>query len=105
MDYYSYFKRKYPYINDEDLEILEFQAKEILIHLLFKSSKRATREQREYAYDEYAMWILRCMQEIVERQGMTSALSYSENGISITFSREQISKALLDEIVPFVGVK
>lgn len=105
MDYYSYFKRKYPHIEDEDLEILEYQAKEILIHLLFKSSANITREKKEREFEAYSMWILRAMQELIERIGATSALSYSENGISVSYGREQLSTALIEEVVPYVGVR
>lgn len=101
MDYQGYFKKKYPHIEDYDLEILEGSAKEILCHLLFKSSKSTTNEDRIYAYEEYKYWILRCMQEMIERMGATSSISYSENGISITFGQEQLSSALVNEIVPF----
>lgn len=104
MDYLNYFKRKYPYIEDDDLDILEDTAKEILIHLLFKSFYNVSEEQKEVAYDRNKYWILRCMQEMIERNGMTSAIAYQENGISISFSREQISKALIDEIVPIVSI-
>lgn len=102
MDYQGYFNKKYPHIEDYDLKILEESSKEILCHLLFKSSKRITVEDKEYAYEEYKFWILRCMQEMIERMGCTSAISYSENGISISFSQEQLSSALVNEIVPFV---
>lgn len=105
MDYIKYFEKKYPHLDKEDIELLEGQAKEILIHLLFKSQYKITDAQKEYAYEEYKYWILRCMQEMVERAGMTSAIAYKENGISITFSQEQLSLALRNEIVPIVGVQ
>lgn len=101
MDYKDYFKRKYPHIDYYDLEILEGSAKEILCHLLFKSSKSISNQDKEYAYEEHKYWILRCIQEMIERMGATSAISYQENGISITFGREQLSSALVNEIVPF----
>ena len=101
MDYQGYFKRKYPHIDEYDLVVLEGSAKEILCHLLFKSSKSITCKEKEYAYQEYKFWILRCMQEMIERMGATSAISYSENGISISFGSEQLSSALVNEIVPF----
>lgn len=104
MDYLYYFKRKYPHIEHYDLEILEGSAKEILCHLLFKSSKKVSNEDKEYAYEEHKFWILRAMQEMIERIGATSAISYSENGVSITFGQEQLSTALLNEIVPFTRV-
>lgn len=105
MDYLSYFKRKYPHIEEDDLDILHDTAKEILIHLLFKSSYIVSKERKEIAYREYRYWILRCMQEMIERSGMTSAIAYSENGISISFSQEQLSEALINEVgtIPFVS--
>ena len=40
------------------------------------------------------------MQEFIERDGNTSALHYSENGISISFDSSQLSSTLINEIVP-----
>lgn len=101
----EYFHGKYPVIKMEELYFLEGSAKEILIHLLFKSSTQITEAQRVYAYENYHFWIIRCMQEMIERSGATSAVSYAENGISISWSQEQISKALRDEIVPIASIK
>lgn len=105
MELVSYFKKKYPHIEEDDLDILEDSAKEILIHLLFKSSYVVDDSRKEYAYEYYKYWIMRCMQEMIERLGMTSVISYKENGISITFGREQISQSLIDEIVPIAFVR
>ena len=102
MDYKKYFQEKYPYIDNTDLEILENQAKEILIHLLFKSSYDVSEEQKATAYRNYEFWLLRCMQEIIERKGITSVIAYKENGISLTFGQEQLSNALINEITPIV---
>ena len=100
----NYFHDKYPAIKMEELYLLEGSAKEILIHLLFKSSTKVTETQRAYAYEYYQFWIIRCMQEMIERSGATSAVSYSENGISISWSQEQISQSLRDEIVPIASI-
>ena len=100
MDYQNYFKKKYSHLEYYDLEVLEGTAKEILCHLLFKSTKTISEENKKYAYEEYKFWILRCMQEMIERMGITSAISYSENGVSIRFGSEQLSSALINEIVP-----
>lgn len=101
----AYFETKYPHLSETDITMLENQAKEILIHLLFKSHYKVSQEQKDYAYESYKYWIMRCMQEMVERLGITSAIAYKENGISITFSREQLSSALLDEVVPIVLIR
>lgn len=105
LDYLNIFKTKYPYISPTDLQIFEGRAKEILIHLLFPSEKTVSKENEHYAYDYYKFWIMSAMQEMIERSGATSAISYSENGINIAYDRSQLSKALIDEIIPFVGVK
>lgn len=105
MEAQKYFKKKYPYIETMDLEFLEGRAKEILVHLLFKSHTTTTKEQKEYAYKEYPFWIMACMQEMLERMGCTSALSYKENGISITFDQSQLSQGLINEIVPIANVR
>jgi len=104
-NYVAYFANKYPHIKREELEMFEGQAKEILVHLLFKSSKRITEEQKEYAYSEYKFWLYRCIQEMIDRLGIGSAIAYSENGISIRFDSSQLSSGLINEIVPFVGVR
>ena len=100
MDYIKYFSRKYPYIQEEDIIIYEEGAKEVLLHLLFKSSTKITNKQKSWAFESYKMWIARCMQEFIERDGNTSALHYSENGLSITFDSTQLSSTLINEIVP-----
>lgn len=105
INYQAYFERKYPHLTSEDIQMLEGQAKEILIHSLFKSHYKVDEKQREYAYQEYQYWVLRCMQEMVERLGITSAIAYKENGISINFSREQVSKALIEELVPITYIR
>lgn len=104
-NYVNYFKRKYPYIDELDLEVLEGGAKETLIHRLYGSYKNVTDKDKEWAYDNYKYWLLRVMQEMIERLGVTSAISYTENGISIVFDETQISSNLLNEIIPFVRTK
>lgn len=105
MDYINYFKRKYPHIEEDDLDIMLDSSKEILIHLLFKSTYEVSDERKSIAYECYKYWLLRCMQEMIERSGMTSAIAYSENGILINFSQEQLSETLINEVgtIPFVG--
>lgn len=100
MDYIKYFSRKYPHIQEEDIIIYEEGAKEVLLHLLFKSSTQIALRQKLWAFESYKMWIARCMQEFIERDGNTSALHYSENGLSITFDSTQLSSTLINEIVP-----
>lgn len=104
MDYYSYFKELYPHIKDVHLDRMERSAKEILVNLLFPSTLRHTEKQKELAYETHKMWICDCMQCFIDRNGMGSAISYSENGISVTFSQDTLSKTLIDLVKPVVGI-
>lgn len=104
-NYVNYFQRKYPYIDEVDIEVLEGGAKETLIHRLYGAYKNVSTEDKEWAFENYKYWILRAMQEMIERLGVTSAISYTENGISITFDETQLSSSLLSEIIPFARTK
>ena len=104
MDYATYFSTKYTYISSADLTLLENRAKEILVHLLFPAKKVITQSDKDYAYSEYEYWIASCIQEMIERMGITSVVAYSENGISIRFSASQLSSELRNEVVPFAGI-
>lgn len=103
MDYFCKLKQRYPHICDNDLEDIIGEAKELLLSLLYKSKPVINDKQREFAFKRHEYWLLRCMKEIIARNGIENAVSYSENGISITFDRSQLSKSLIDEIVPFAN--
>lgn len=85
---------------NEYARTLEYMAKETLINLLFKTQYRVSEKQKEYAYEKYNFWILRCMIEIHEREGANGVTGYRENGLQITFDSSQLSNGLLREIVP-----
>lgn len=97
--YVDYFVKKYRCPN-EYAKNLEFMAKEVLVNLLFKTQYRVSEEQKEYAYKKYKFWILRCMIEIHEREGVNGVTGYRENGLQITFDSSQLSNGLLREVVP-----
>lgn len=100
MDYTNYLIRKYPHIDRDDLDVLVEQAKEILINLSFKSQTIISSDKRAIVLERHKYWILRCVNEMIERMGITSVISYRENGISITFDSSQLSSSLISEIVP-----
>ena len=56
MDAISYFKKQYPHISQNHLQYLEGRAKEILLHLLYRSATKITDDNREYAYNNYKYW-------------------------------------------------
>lgn len=99
MDYISKIKNKYPYLDDEDIEDMYNCAKEILLNTLYPFDDTIEEIPRRKE-----MWIYRAMIEFAERNGMTSALNYRENGIQMQFDRSQLSQSLLDELVPYSGI-
>lgn len=103
MDYNCRLRERYPHLSGNDIEDIVGQAKEILINLLYKTHSKVTPEQKNQAYSRYEYWLYRCMKELVQRNGMENAISYTENGLSITFDSSHLSKSLINEILP-IGV-
>lgn len=97
-----YFNNKYE-IDIEDCEVMYECAYEILLRLLFPFKNNMT-EIPANILSRHKTWLYRAMQEFVERNGMTSYLNYTENGINVRFDRTQLSQSLIDEITPFGGV-
>lgn len=102
MDTFCYLKQQYPHLSDLHILKIEKRSKEILINLLYKNKLEVSDEQKEKAYKRHEMWLIDCAEEMVSRLGISNAISYSENGVSISFDSSGISKALRDEIVPII---
>lgn len=49
-------------------------------------------------------WIIRAAVELYNKRGAEGQTGHSENGISRTYDSGTISKSLIGEVVPFVGV-
>ncbi len=100
MDYIGKIIKKYPHLKDdiEGVEDIFNVSKEILLNTIypFDESRTEIPPRKEY-------WVYRCMVEIIERNGISSAVGYEENGIKITFDRSQISQSLMEELVPQIG--
>ena len=104
MDYQMYFHELYPHINEVVLDRMEKSAKEILVNLLFPSTLEHTQRQKDIAYSTHEMWICDCMQCFIDRNGMNSAVAYSENGLSIKFSQDMLSTTLINLVRPVAGL-
>lgn len=98
-----YFKNKYNYINEMDLDIMYECAYDILLNLRYPTQSDMIEIPQEFM-EKHKTWILRAMQEHIDREGMTNVLSYSENGVSITFDKTGLSKSLIQEITPLAKV-
>lgn len=51
---------------------------------------------------KYQSWTYRACLELNERLGQLGVKSYSENGYSFSYGREQLSETLVNEIKPYV---
>lgn len=104
-EYTTFFRKKYPYIDTIYLQMWEGRAKELLVHLLYPCKSKIEQKDKDYAYENYYFWIMAAIQEFIERNGATSLVGYSENGINMSFDNAQISQALKNEIIPFGSIK
>ena len=84
------FSQKYPYLDQDEVEAIFFKAKSIYLSLSFPYHHEIIPSDRPDAYR--LIWMI--MDEILERNGCSSAISYSENGLSITFNGDGLSSFL-----------
>ena len=103
VNYFEKLKKQYPHLQDDIIQDVIDSAKEILIHLLFPSKLIPSSSQEELAYKSHQYWILRASKDLISRNGLENVLSYKENGLSITFSQDQLSEQLIKEITPVMG--
>lgn len=95
----GYFQRKYEYMEYEDLDLLYDMALDIFLNTKYPFRDEVSDEDIQSAIQKHSTWCLRCMQEMIEKMGISNVVGYSENGVSITFDKAGISQSLLDEIV------
>lgn len=100
----DYYLKKYNYLDRDDLEIMYDACYEIMLKTKYPSNYKLTEIPRE-VLERNGTWCLRAMQEMIDRNGMTNILNYSENGISMTFDRSCLSQALMDELTPFASIR
>lgn len=99
----QYYHNKYPYMNETDIELLYDIASDIYVNLRFPFELDVV----EPSNDELAKhptWHLRCMQEIIDKEGLTNVVGYSENGVSVKFDKTGLSQNLIDEIVSMAEI-
>lgn len=99
MDFIEVVKIKYPYMSDKEIELLVNRAKSICIEQVYPADLSVNYLTFDWnATARYDMWILDCVDELVERAGIKSVTAYKENGMSWNFDRAGISQALLDRL-------
>ena len=91
------FSQAYPHITDSEIAEIYDTAFYVYSKLLSPLVPISTvSEDRLQDFE----WIKQAMREIIERSGVTSAVAYSENGMSINFDDSLISKGLKSLIIP-----
>ena len=97
MDSKSAVKTKYSYLSDDEIDLYINRAKSILVEQLYPADISVS-------YDTYIvpprfdMWILDCVDELIERDGISSLTAYRENGVSYNWGKSGISNGLLERI-------
>lgn len=97
MDYVGAVKSKYSYLSDDEAELYINRAKSILVEQLYPADITVS-------YDTYVvpprfdMWILDCIDELIERAGISSLTAYRENGVSYSWGKGGVSDGLLQRI-------
>ena len=100
-----YFKRKYQYMEYEDIDLLYDMALDIFLNTRYPFKDDIDDSLIESEMKKHPTWCLRCMQELIDKMGITNVVGYSENGVSVTFDRAGISQTLLDEIVGVADIR
>lgn len=97
-----YFKSKYEYMKSPELELLYDMACDIYINSKYPFGNVCEVSNKDLA--KHPTWFLRCMQEIIDKEGISNVIGYSENGVTVTFDKTGLSNSLLDEIIGEAGV-
>ena len=99
---YTYFKNKYSYMEDNDIYLLYDIACDMYINYRYPFGD--VYEINNKDLQKHPTWFLRCMQEMIDKEGISNVIVYSENGVSMTFDKTGLSQSLIDEIVGEAGV-
>lgn len=103
MDLSEEIKCKYSYLEDSEIDLFLNRAKAIAIDQLYPNDLSVNYKNFDWSNPRFEMWLLDCVDELVERVGISSVTSYKENGMSWTFDRAGVSQALLDRLPRMVG--
>lgn len=97
MDYASAVRSKYSYLSNDEADLYVNRAKSILVEQLYPADESVSYETY-IVPPRYDMWILDCVDELIERAGISSVTAYRENGVSYNWGKSGISDGLLQRI-------
>lgn len=92
---------RYSYLQAQDIENIYESALAIYLSLFYPFDKSVIEIPESELRDLW--WVKQCMVEIIEREGVSSAVSYKENGLDIRFDSTCISAFLRSAIIPKAG--
>lgn len=100
MDLSLMVKTKYSYLSNDEVELFLNKAKSICVEQLYPSDLSVNYLNFDWNNPRFETWLLDCVDELIERQGISSVTAYKENGMSWTFGKAGVSQGLLDRLKP-----
>lgn len=85
---------------DELFEVYLSNARAIQLNALFPYDKTAVVEESDFRLRN---WQVRCAIELYNASDRSGILSYSENGLSVSYFEGLVSNSLMSELVPKAG--
>ena len=104
MDLVRIVNKKYNYMEVDEVRLLLDKAKSLAVEQLYPNDLSVNYLNFDFDSPRFTMWLLDCVDELVERVGISSVTSYKENGMSWTFDRAGVSQALLDRLPRNIGI-
>lgn len=104
MDFVTRVHEKYEYLPLEEIARIVEKAKLFYYTLSYPCDDTVDETTRPIKGFKAEQWILACCDEIIERNGFSSALGYRENGINWSFDGAELSTRLVNMITPVVAV-
>lgn len=104
MEFVMHIKNKYPHISTDDAKNIADRAKMFYFGLQYPCEPYADETTRPIQTFFAKQWIMLACEEIVDRMGISSVVSYRENGMSFDFKAAHLSDRLCGMITPIVGV-
>lgn len=92
------FKAKYNYLSENQVCDLYNCSLNLYLSLAFPLDRTITELPEDYVRDVSIIRLI--MEETLERDGLSSLVAYSENGMSFSFDNAHVSSQILSLITP-----
>ena len=104
MEFVTQIRTKYPHLSVDDAKQISDRAKMFYFGLRYPCEPYADETTRPIKTFFAKQWILLACEELIERLGVGSAVTYKENGVSFDFGNAHLSDRLVGMITPIIGV-